>query len=471
LEHFILAQIGLEGAVSVLRALLFFVITIFVLVTIHEFGHFIAGRIFGMRVPVFSVGMGRRIFGFNKVNGFTFGPLDPEAESQLENNTDYRLSLLPIGGYAKIEGMIDETQNEALPDEIQPWEFRAKPWWQKSIVISAGVIMNVLLAWSIFSARNYFYGSETPATTTVGYVSHGSVSEEDGIQPGDRIVSIAGEKATNWLDVDRTLTDKFGKDFSITFERNGNLYSALYRASDLGNLKDVQKRFGLDPIGYTAPTIDSVVPSSPAARAGLLKGDSIAAIDGAVIANPSALIDAISSHPLKPIAIDLVRKGQHKLVAVTPDAKGQIGVVQGSNYIGPKTEIHYGMAVSLGLGWTNLWSYARITVISIGEIIEGKMAVGDALGGPIKIAQVASKSAEGGFESFIGFMALLSISLALINILPIPALDGGHLLIILIEAALGHELSQRFKLNFQKVGIAILLFLMIFMVINDIRTL
>ena len=125
----------------------------------------------------------------------------------------------------------------------------------------------------------------------------------------------------------------------------------------------------------------------------------------------------------------------------------------------------------LGLGWTDLWSYARLTVTAITEVLQGKMAVQEVLGGPIKIAQYASKSASGGFESFISFMALLSISLALVNILPIPALDGGHLIIILIEAALGHELSQRFKLNFQKVGIAILLSLMIFMVYNDLRSL
>src|SRR6202789_3306580 len=133
---------------SILRAILFFVIAIFVLVSVHEFGHFIAGRIFGMRVPIFSIGMGRRVFGFNKVDGFTLGPLNPETEIQLTNNTDYRLSVLPIGGFGKIEGMIEETQNEALPEEIQPWEFRAKPWWQKSIVICAGVIMNTLLAWA-----------------------------------------------------------------------------------------------------------------------------------------------------------------------------------------------------------------------------------------------------------------------------------------------------------------------------------
>jgi regulator of sigma E protease len=469
LEHHILAQFGLEGIESILRAILYFVITIFVLVTVHEFGHFIAGRIFGMRVPVFSVGMGRRVFGFNKVNGFTLGPLDPDVEVDLNNNTDYRLSLLPIGGYAKIEGMIDETQNEALPEVMQPWEFRAKPWWQKSIVISAGVIMNVFLAWSIFTCINYFYGAETPATTTVGYVSHGSVSEEDGVQAGDKIVSVNGKKATNWLEISEVVTDNFGHDFSMTFERDGKQYSALYRASDLGSLKDAPRRFGLDPVGYTPPSLDSVIPSLPAARAGLIKGDSIVSIDGAAIPNQGAFVDAVTSHPLKPINIDLIRKGEHKLVIVTPDAKGQIGVFNRSSYIGPTLDIDYGLAASIRLGWTNLATYARLTVVTISEIIQGKMAAQDALGGPIKIAQYASKSASGGLETFINFMALLSISLALINILPIPALDGGHLIIILIEAAIGHELSQKFKLNFQKVGIAILLSLMIFMVFNDIR--
>ena len=471
MEHHILAQFGLEGVESFLHALLYFVITIFVLVTIHEFGHFIAGRIFGMRVPVFSVGMGRRLFGFNKVNGFTVGPLDPEAENQLENNTDYRLSLLPIGGYAKIEGMIDETQSEALPEVMQPWEFRAKPWWQKSIVISAGVIMNTLLAWAIFSSQNYFYGDEAPATTTIGYVSHGSISETDGVQAGDRIVAIDGKKVSNWLDVGHAVTDNFGRDFSITIDRGGKLFSALYRSSDMGNVKDAHKRFGLEPIGFTAPVIDSVVPSLSAAKAGMMKGDSIVSIAGVAIGSPDAFVDEITSNPLKPIAVDLIRKGEHKIVIVTPDEKGTIGVMHSPNFIGPQIEIHYGIAASLGLGWTNLWSYAKLTVTAITEVIQGRMAAQDVLGGPIKIAQYASKSASGGFESFVGFMALLSISLALVNILPIPALDGGHLLIILIEAILGHELSQRFKLNFQKVGIAILLSLMIFMVFNDIRSL
>jgi len=472
LEHLVLAQFGLEGAESFLRAILFFVITIFVLVTIHEFGHFIAGRIFGMRVPVFSVGMGRRIFGFNKVDGLTVGPLNPETEIKLTANTDYRLSLLPIGGYAKIEGMIDETQNEALPDEIQPWEFRAKPWWQKSIVISAGVIMNTLLAWAILSGINYFSGADTEKTTTIGYVGHGSVSEERGIQVGDKIISVAGKPVYNWLDVTSiAMKENFGKDFSIVVDRGGHTFSALYRSEEMGTFKDASKRFGLDPVGFTPPILDSVVPGNPAAKAGLMSGDSILSINGNAIPTVNAFIDNVSSNPGKPITISLIRKASPMSITVTPDAKGTIGVYPASDYLGPKLHVDYGMTAAIGLGWTDLWSIARLTVTTIAEIFQGKLAVSDALGGPIKIAKFASKSASGGFESFVFFMATLSISLALLNILPIPALDGGHLLIILIEAAIGHELSQRFKLNFQKVGIAILLSLMIFMVFNDIRTL
>lgn len=471
MEHLILAQVGIASALSVLRALLFFVITIFVLVTIHEFGHFIAGRIFGMRVPVFSVGMGRRIFGFNKVNGITMGPLDPEAEIKLENNTDYRLSLLPIGGYAKIEGMIDETTNEALPTEIQPWEFRAKPWWQKSIVICAGVIMNTLLAWAIFSSLNLIYGAETPTTTTVGYVRQGSVSAAVGVRPGDRIISVDNKTVSNWSDIDRAPILNYGHDFSIHLERNGQMYSVLYRASDLGSPLDAPKNFGLEPLGQSSPVIDSVVPGQPASIAGMKKGDSIVAANGIPIVGRTALVDEISSHPLKPVTIDAIRNGEHKLLTVTPDAKGLIGVYPVSQFAGPITEIHYSIGSAIELGWTNLWDYVRLTVITISQVIGGKVPMAGVLGGPVKIAQMSSESASGGIETFLGFMAILSISLALINILPIPALDGGHLLIILIEATLGHELSQKFKLNFQKIGIALLLFLLIFMTINDIRTL
>ncbi|MHB8392704.1 MAG: site-2 protease family protein, partial [Acidobacteriaceae bacterium] len=399
MEHFILAQLGLSGAESVLRALVFFIITIFVLVSVHEFGHFIAGRIFGMRVPVYSIGMGRRLFGFNRINGFTTGPLDAEAELKLENHTDYRISLLPIGGYAKIEGMIDETQNEALPEEVQPWEFRAKPWWQKSIVISAGVIMNVLLAWGIFSARNLIYGSEGWATTTVGYVRPGSASAALGILPGDRILSINHKQPKTWQDVDAVPMDDFGRDFSMQFERGGKVYSVVYTASSLGSLQNAGLNFGLEPAGLAAPVIDSVFRSQPAAAAGLRSGDTVMAINGIRVVSTNTFVSEISSHPLKPITIEVSRKGVPATLTVTPDAAGKIGVAYvPSQFLGKTVTIRYGLLASMQLGWTDLWTITRLTVVSVAEVIRGTMPVGQALGGPVKIAAYASKSAAGGLD-------------------------------------------------------------------------
>ena len=468
-------MIGLEGTLSVLRAILYFVITIFILVTIHEFGHFIAGRIFGMRVPVFSVGMGRRIFGFNKLNKFTFGPLNPETEIKLENNTDYRLSLLPIGGYAKIEGMIDETTNEALPLEMQPWEFRAKPWWQKSIVISAGVIMNTLLAWLIFSGHNYTLGEDIRLTTTVGYVESGSLSKKLGVQAGDKIVAVDGKPVANWEDIRKAvLLDRIGRDYVLTVERDGKTFMAAYDTKNLNSPDSLTDAFGLTPIGYSNPPIEEVPaasPKSPAQLAGLKAGDMITRIQGDSIVSWYSLVDHIHSSVGKPLPFEWRRGTQVMTATITPDAQGTIGIKPSDfDYVGQKQHIDYGVGKSLALGWSDLTNNASLTFRMLGMVITGKLPVGKALGGPLKIAQMASRSASYGLESFLLFMGLLSMSLALINILPIPALDGGHLLIILVEAAIGHELSQGFKLGFQKVGVAILLSLMAFMLFSDIRS-
>ncbi len=474
MEHYILALFGSAGAVlggaeSFFGSLLYFIITIFVIVTAHEFGHFISGRIFGMRVPVFSIGYGRRLIGFNKINGITIGPLNAETESKLTDNTDYRISLVPAGGYARIEGMIDETQKEELPEEVKPWEFRAKPWWQKSIVISAGVIMNVLLAWGIYSGRNLVYGAEGWATTTVGYVAPGSISAAKGIQPGDKILSVDQKHVATWQDIEQELGRHLGQAFSIQMEHDGKPYSVVVSSAAAGDVKNAEQMFGLEPVGL-APVMDSVIAGDPAAIAGMMKDDSVIAVNGTKVALPDTFIAEVSSHAMKPIAIEVSRHGVDTTLTITPNAAGKIGVLV-RDFNGPTVTIHYGLIEAAGLGWTNLWTVLRLNVYGIAQVIAGKMPASQAFAGPVKIAAYASKFAAGGIDSFLFFMGLLSISLALINILPIPALDGGHLLIILIEAAIGHELSQKFKVNFQRVGIALILFLLIFMTINDIRTL
>lgn len=459
---------------ALLTTLLYFVITIFVLVTIHEFGHFITARIFGMHVPVFSVGMGRRLFGFNKLNGFTVGPLPEDVEVKLGENTDYRLALLPIGGYAKIDGMIDETQTEALATEPQPWEFRVKPWWQKAIVISGGIIMNLLLAIVFFTGIMYFGGREVRNTTTVGYVSPNSVSAKLGIVPGDKITAINGKPVTNWDQVeDKVGIDNLFRDFTVSLERNGQPFTITYKNSDMGNPTDEHRlvtKWGLLPIGTGSAKVNGVVAASPAERAGLKKGDKITMVAGNPTYTDRALVDNISAHPNQEIDIEWQRDNQNMRSKVTPDAAGKIGIeIITEPYTGPVIKEQYSLGESFSLGISELSTNVRLFVKTIALSVTGKMDVKKAIGGPIKIAQIAGQSAAGGAWNFIKFMALLSVSLALLNLLPIPALDGGHLVIIFIEAILGHELSQRFKVNFQKVGAAFLILLMVFAVFNDIR--
>jgi regulator of sigma E protease len=455
---------------TTLTTLFYFIITIFALVSVHEFGHFIAARIFGMHVPIYSIGMGRRLFGWNKLNGFTFGPLSEEMENRLGKNTDYRLSLLPIGGYAKIAGMIDETQTEALPPQAQPWEFRSKSWWKKSIVISAGVIMNFILAGAIFIGLKYSEGKEIWETTTIGYVGRTSVSAKLGVQPGDKVIAISGKPVTNWQDIrDEAIIEQIDHDFTMTVDRNGKPMEFHYNAKDLGT-DNPEAKFGLVPEGIGGTRLAAVVASTPADRIHLQKGDVITKVNDVPIESETALIDNISAHPNEEITLVWKRNGTEMTSKVTPDAAGHIGVNPVPEPFHGKVRIvQYSLFQAVPVGINELFRQTRLYLKSIGMLFSGKVDVSKNVGGPIKIAEFAGRAAEGGPGAFFGFMALLSLSLAFLNILPIPALDGGHLIIILIEAILGRELSQGFKMGFQKVGVTILLLVMAFMVFNDIR--
>lgn len=465
----------MEGLLNTLSTIFYFIVTIFILVSVHEFGHFIAGRIFGMHVPIFSVGMGRRLFGFNKITGFTFGPMREEDEAKLGANTDYRLSLLPIGGYAKIDGMIDETQTEALPPEPQPWEFRAKPWWQKSIVITAGVIMNIISAIIIFGLVKYANGREVMDTRTVGYVVENSIAAKQGIAAGDKIVAIDGEPVTDWSRLHETvLFDKMGQDFTLTVERAGHRFNAVYDADELGNLtkdeNDMSLKFGMLPEGMGQAVVYSdPIATDPADRAGMKKGDTLLAVNGIPTPNNLAVISQIRSNAGKEVIMTVRREGANLDLKVTPTDQGRIGIIPASEYAGRERVEEYAAGEILPMGWAEFRRQTVLFVRGMEMMFTGQVEVSKSVGGPIKIAQIASRSAEGGASSFFMFMGLLSISLAFLNILPIPALDGGHLVIILIEAVLGRELSQGFKLGFQKVGVVLLLSLMAFMVFNDIR--
>jgi len=174
---------------EIVNTIFYFLIVIGILVFIHEFGHFIAARSCGMRAEIFAFGMGFRLFGYNKINGFTFGKLDETLD--LGDHTDYRVCAFPIGGFVKVSGMIDESMDkEFIKSEPKPWEYRSKPVWKRIIVITAGVLMNIFLAFLIFYYINFVKGKSLIDTTTIGYVQKNSISQETGLKAGDKILSI-----------------------------------------------------------------------------------------------------------------------------------------------------------------------------------------------------------------------------------------------------------------------------------------
>ena len=461
-----------------LTTLFYFIVTIFVLVSVHEFGHFIAARIFGMWVPVYSIGMGRRLFGWNKINGFTFNNLPDEIENKLGANTDYRLSLLPIGGYAKIAGMIDETQTEELKGPPQPWEFRSKSWWKKSIVICAGVILNFLLAGAIFIGIKYSQGKEILETTSIAYVGQASLSAKLGVQAGDKIVAVNNHPVNDWGAVEHEVfIENIGSDFTLTVERDGQKKDFLYNNDAFGNLADdakaTEKNFGIVPEGIPGVKItEKPVAAEPADKIGLQQGDIITYINDVPIGSSQAMIDNVSANAGKEISIKWKRNGQEMSALVTPNQAGRIGVAMQNLPFTSKTRHEdYSFTEAVSVGIDDLFTETRGFVKGIMLMVSGKANFTDNVGGPIKIAKYAGKSAEGGAVSFLKFMAMLSISLAFLNILPIPALDGGHLVIILVEAVLRREISQKLKLRIQQVGVSVLLLLMAFMVFNDLSSL
>ncbi len=448
-----------------LNTVFYFLILIGVLVFIHELGHFLAAKMFGMRAEVFALGMGNRVLGWNTVNNFTWGKLDESV--QLGNNTDYRLSAFPVGGYVKIAGMIDESfDTEFINKSAEPWEFRSKPVWQRIVVISAGVIMNIFLAIAIFWGINYVQGESLMQTTEVGAVMKNSAAEKIGLHAGDKILSINGKKIEHWEIIQSAIyLDNFGKDLSFTIQR-ANAETTLFASH--ASLPDMSEAgFGLIP-NFTEAIISDVMKNKPAEKAGLKPGDVIISLNATKVFNQEHVIKIVKANPLKPLAIEWKHNGELKSGTVTPSAEGLIGIAIGSRYNGPTLIVKYGLFESLPHGLKQVESMTKLYAENIWQMFTGKVSFTKSVGGPVKIAQAASRTAEVGIVNFLAFMAVLSISLAVINILPFPALDGGHLVILLYEAIFRKPLPQKFQQVVQQIGVALLLGLMVFVLYNDI---
>jgi len=448
--------------------IIYFAITIGILVFIHELGHFLAAKMTGMRVDVFAIGFGKRLFGYNKKTGFTFGNLPKDFDG--EGNTDYRLSMLPLGGYVKIAGMVDESfDTEFANKEPQPYEFRSKNFWQKSFAISAGVLMNLLLAVLIFWGANFFKGKPVTLTTTVGYVKTDSPADSIGFMKGDVIQSINGAAVESWDDIRNEIyINTIGEDLNVKVLRNGveeNIFASRKMIPDIEKQGEL-----ISPDGFK-PYVAEVMKDSPAETAGLLSGDIIYSLNDQVLGGSSEFIEIVSKSAGVELQAKVVRANDTLNLAVVPGSDGKIGIAINDIFEGRSEYKTFGFFESFYVAGADLVNLTKVTFSVAGKVIGGQVEFGKAFGGPVRIAQLAAKSADVGIESFLFFLAVLSLSLAIINILPFPVLDGGHLVMIIIETITRREIPVKVKIAINNTGFVLLLLLMVFIIYNDILSL
>lgn len=433
---------------QILQTLFYTAITLGVLVFIHEFGHFLAAKLTGMRVDRFSIGFPPRAFG-KKIG-----------------DTDYCISWIPIGGYVKIAGMVDESMDTEFIDRApEPWEFRSRPMSARMLVISAGVIMNILLAFAIFWGIHYFRGTYIRETTEIGYVSEGSSFAKAGLLAGDSILAINGTSVTAWDDLQNLLyIEDIGNDITLTIDRHGQQKSLFIPAKSTAPLSDAQP--DLAP-AHSVAVIEGVDRHTPAERLGLRAGDTLVGFNGSPAGYP-AIVTLIRKHAGENISLSWKRGESVDSGSTTVSSEGRIGILLSGRYLGPFRQLRYSLIQAFPQAIAECEQSIHLFILTIGKIIAGKASVKESLGGPIAIAQMATQSAEAGFIGFIWFMAQLSMSLAIINIVPFPALDGGHLLLLVYEKAFRREIPNKVKIAIQQAGVIILLAFMAFVLYNDI---
>jgi regulator of sigma E protease len=426
----------------------YFLLTIGILVLVHELGHFFAAKLFGMRVDRFSIGFPPRAFG-KKIG-----------------DTDYCVSWIPIGGYVKIAGMVDESfDTEFLNEDPKPWEFRAKPIWQRMIVICAGVAMNILLAVVIFWGIIYYQGKTVRPVTEVGYVAPESPALKAGFHTGDIIESVNDKTVTHWEELENAVySEALSGSLTLRFRRGGESMSiTITRPATSAILED---RFGLYPSGMAA-YVTSIETGKPAEKTGLKPGDMIVSVNGEAISFQS-LQETVKRNSGKEVAIRWKRDDAYIEAKIVPTADGKIGVGFSPVYTGPVEQVHFSLLASLPEGIADAWNMSWMNLKSIYQIFVGRVSFSKSVAGPIMIAKLATRSAEVGIISFLGFMALLSMNLAILNLFPFPALDGGHAVFLVYEGIFRREIPAKVKIAIQQVGFVLLLVFMAFVLYNDI---
>jgi regulator of sigma E protease len=451
--------------ISIFHSIAAFIVAIGVLVTIHEFGHFWVARKMGVKVLRFSVGFGKPLW-IKRIGA---------------DQTEYVLAAIPLGGFVK---MLDEREGDVDAADLDR-TFNRKSVWKRFAIVIAGPVFNFIFAIAAYYV--IYLAGVAGIKPVIGEVENPSPAYTAGLVKQDRIISVNGVETPSWEKARFTLLEEAVGQDSLVLEVQGRDLSIQQKTIDISNLGLLQEE-QIDLMGELgistwrpdiAPIIDGVIAGGAAEAAGVKAGDLVVSINGQAIRNINHWVETIRANPEKALNLVVKREGEATTLQLTPrltqadgESYGFIGVknlVEIPDEIRQEMEVveRYGPITAMAESLDKTWRMSWLTLRVLGKLVVGEASVKN-LSGPITIARYAGITASIGFEQFLGFLAIISISLGVLNLLPVPMLDGGHLFYYLIEIIKGSPVSEAVEVVGQKIGIALLFGLMSIAIYNDL---
>jgi regulator of sigma E protease len=425
-------------------SILAFVFVLGVLVFVHELGHFLAARRIGVRVLTFSLGFGPKLLSFKR------------------GDTEYCISAIPLGGYVKMAGENPDDARTGAPDE-----FLSKTKWQRFQVLIMGPVMNLALAW-IVMALVLYQGAPMAAfekmPVVVGTVEEGSVAAHAGIIPGDRVISVDGQDIGTWEQAALAIIPKANRQITLVIVRDGKPVTVRLTPTAVGKFEAGD--IGIGPV--YRPQITSVNSGEPAAQVGLREGDTIVTVNGKSGPTRDSVIEAIRGSGGKPMTFEIERAGQTMTISITPrpfEDTFRIGAV-----ISPMElrKVEPGIIEAFKMSAVQNWEWTKLIFQTLGGLLTRETSVKQLMG-PVAIADLSGDAAEAGMLQLFGLMAMISLNLGLLNLMPIPVLDGGHITILAIEGLSRRDFSIKVKEKMLLAGFVLLVMLMVTVIYNDLR--
>lgn len=444
-----------------------FIAVITVIVFVHEMGHFLVARWCGVKVHTFSIGFGKELFHWFDKQG-----------------TRWRIALIPLGGYVKFIDDANAASAGAEPEEVlakmsdeeRAGAFRLKPLWQRAAVVAAGPLANFLLAIALYAGVATAYGVRMPAPV-FDVIRAGSPAERAGLKSGDRVVNAAGHDIKAFDELDIIIATNAGREIDLLVDRGGGklLIPVTPVATKVKNFLDIELEIGdIGASRLQEARIGSLAPDMPAIASGLKPGDLLVAIDGKPVTSFETLAMTVGANAERPLKVSVDRAGEKFDVTLTPVKKsvqgpdkkmidiGRVGITPA-----PPPLISVGPFDAIKLGVNETWAVMSNTLAGIRDMIVGRQSV-DQLGGAVMMGEVTGQAMESGLDSTLRLLAYFSVSIGLLNLFPIPVLDGGHLMFYAYEAVFRRPLPPRVQEIAFRVGFAILMTLMIYANGNDL---